>query len=137
MASFFRWVKNTIVSTSNSYTKLTRGNLCTQVSILVSYSVNNRWSVWLVGINKHFNITTTVYQSRPQVGQIGPKSDKSGTFSEQTSVHFGLLSKNVLKSDLKKYQICPIWNQSDPLWVQIWHSCIRDVHDGQIDVDLT
>ena len=38
-----------------------------------------------------------------------PKWDKSGTFSDQISVHFGSVSQNVLKSDLKKSQICPIW----------------------------
>ena len=27
--------------------------------------------------------------------------------------------QNVLKSDLKKSRICPIWGQSDPFWVQI------------------
>ena len=37
------------------------------------------------------------------------KWDKSGTFSDQISVHFGALRQNVLKSDLKKSRICPIW----------------------------
>ena len=43
-----------------------------------------------------------------KVGQIGPKWDKSETFSDQISVHFGV-SQNVLKSDLKKSRICLIW----------------------------
>ena len=43
-----------------------------------------------------------------KVGQIGPKWDKSGTFSDLISVHFGSSSQNVLKSDLKKSRICPI-----------------------------
>ena len=30
------------------------------------------------------------------------------------------LRQNILKSDLKKSRICPIWGQSDPFWVQIW-----------------
>ena len=39
-------------------------------------------------------------------------------------------SQNVLKSDLKKSQIYPIWRHSDPLWSQIWHgscpeTCLR------------
>ena len=34
-----------------------------------------------------------------KVGQIGPKGDKSGTFSEQISVHIGSVYQNVLKSD--------------------------------------
>ena len=54
-----------------------------------------------------------------KVGQIGPKWDKSRAFSDQISVHFGLSGQNVLKSDLKKPQICPIWAQTDPLCVQI------------------
>ena len=38
-----------------------------------------------------------------KVGQIGPKWDKSGAFSDQISV------QNALKSDLKKLRIGPIW----------------------------
>ena len=30
----------------------------------------------------------------PDVGQIGPKWDNSGTFSDQISVHFGFQSRN-------------------------------------------
>ena len=39
----------------------------------------------------------------PKVGQIGPKWDKSGTFSDQISVHFNSKSsksQDLLKSDL-------------------------------------
>ena len=46
-----------------------------------------------------------------KVGQIDPKWDKSGTFSDQISVHLAQMSW----SDLKKSRICPIWGQSDPL----------------------
>ena len=51
----------------------------------------------------------------PKVSQIGPQLDKSGTFSDHISVHFGST-----KSNLKKSRICPIWGQSDPLRSQIW-----------------
>ena len=44
----------------------------------------------------------------PKVAQIGPKWDKSRTFSDQTSVDFDLSGQYLLKSDLKKSQICPI-----------------------------
>ena len=58
-----------------------------------------------------------------KVGQISPKWDKSGAFSDHISVHFVgeirdylgpiptslLIEPNVLKSDLKKSRICPIW----------------------------
>ena len=37
-----------------------------------------------------------------KVGQIGSKWDKSVTFSDLISVHFGSPSQNVLKSVLKK-----------------------------------
>ena len=49
-----------------------------------------------------------------QVGQIAPKWDKSGTFSDEISVHFGSPSQNVLKSHLKKSRICPNWDKSAP-----------------------
>ena len=33
---------------------------------------------------------------------------------------YWLGGQNVLKSDFKKSRICPIWDQSDLFWVQIW-----------------
>ena len=54
-----------------------------------------------------------------KLGQIGLKLDKSGTFSDQISVHFGAGCQNVLKSDLKKSRICPIWGHFDQFWAQI------------------
>ena len=32
----------------------------------------------------------------------------------------GTIEPNVLKSDMKKFRICPIWGQSDPLWSQTY-----------------
>ena len=59
-------------------------------------------------------------------GHVSPKSrsnwtqiDKSGTFSDQISEHFGSMSQNVLKSDLKKSQIFPIWGRSKSIWNQV------------------
>ena len=43
---------------------------------------------------------------------------------DSIAVHFGSESsesQNLLESDLKKSQICPIWGQSDPLWSQTWY----------------
>ena len=40
--------------------------------------------------------------------------DNSDTFSDQISVHFGSARQFVLKSDLKKYCISPIFVQYDP-----------------------
>ena len=54
------------------------------------------------------------------------KSDKSGPFSDQISVHFGAVRQNVLKSDLNKSRICPIWCQSDHIWTQICHAWLKD-----------
>ena len=48
------------------------------------------------------------------LGHIGPKRDKSETFSDQISVHLGSARQFVLKSDLKKYCISPIFVQYDP-----------------------
>ena len=61
-----------------------------------------------------------------KVKQIGHKWDKSVTFSVQISVHFVLERQNVLKFELKKSQICPIWSQSDPLYAQIWLHSLRE-----------
>ena len=36
---------------------------------------------------------------------------------------FGAGAPNALKSDLKKARICPIWDQSDPLWIQTYDPC--------------
>ena len=61
------------------------------------------------------------------VGQIGPKWDKSGAFSD-ISVRFALRqaeAPNALKSDLKKTRICPISFQSDPLCSQTYHPCMN------------
>ena len=44
---------------------------------------------------------------------------KSGILSDHISVHFGSASQNVLKSDLKKSWVWPIWDQSDPILNQI------------------
>ena len=32
---------------------------------------------------------------------------------------------NLLKSDLKKPRLCPIWGQSDPLWSRTYHPWFR------------
>ena len=49
------------------------------------------------------------------VGQIGPKFGQIGDFSDQIPVHIDTAIQNVLKSDLKKSRIFPIWSQSDTL----------------------
>ena len=51
-----------------------------------------------------FVVKSRVARFGPKVGQISTKSDKSGTFSIQISLHFNSPSQNVLKSDVKK---CP------------------------------
>ena len=84
-----------------------------------------------------FSVSThsTNVRFRPKVDQISPKwKKKSGTFSDQISVHFGSQSQNVLISDLKKSRICPIWDQSDPFWKQSyppWKS-YSDRHDRML-----
>ena len=65
---------------------------------------------------KNLRVLKCVARFGLEIGQISPKSEKSGTFLDQISVHFGSASQNVLKSDLKKFQIFPISDQFDPLW---------------------
>ena len=52
-------------------------------------------------------------KSRTFSNQISVHLDKSGTFSDQISVHLARQRQMHLKSDLKKPRICPIWGQSD------------------------
>ena len=44
-----------------------------------------------------------------KVGQIGPKWDNSGTFSDQSLVYFGSPNRNVSVFDLKRSLICQFW----------------------------
>ena len=44
-------------------------------------------------------------------------------------------SQNVQKSDLKKSRLCPMWDQSDPLWTQMCHPCaIYNIHMCTLEV---
>ena len=54
-------------------------------------------------------------------GRLTPKWDKSVTFLNKISVYFRLPSQNVLKYELKKSQICPIW-------VSLTHFGPKSVH---------
>ena len=73
-----------------------------------------------VGNNEVRQVTKldTGVEFKPDVGQISPKSDKSGTFYDQfqniwfnflrtVSVHFGSISQNVLKLILKILRFVP------------------------------
>ena len=51
-----------------------------------------------------------------KLGQIGPKWDKSVTFSDQISEHFGAGRQNALKLILKSPRFVPFGGQSDPIW---------------------
>ena len=64
-----------------------------------------------------------------KVGQIGPKWDKSGIFSDQNSLHFGSVRESVLKSYLTSHGFIPkvYWNMiwKIPKYVllgAIWHT---------------
>ena len=59
-----------------------------------------------------------------KVDKIGTKWDKSRTFSDQFSVHFGSVSQNILIFDLKKFQTYHIWWKSDPILAQIHKPCV-------------
>ena len=66
----------------------------------------------------------------PNMGQIGPKLDKSWALSDQISVYFGssryhsskLLEPKCTENRSERVPNWPIWCQSDPLWGQIWHT---------------
>ena len=75
-------------------------------------NTNLHWRQWVT--EQGLQNRDVMFSSK--VGQIGPKLDKSVTFPDQISEHFGAVRQNVLKSDRKKSRICPIWGQSDPLW---------------------
>ena len=53
----------------------------------------------------HCGVTIGDVRFGPKVGQISHKLDKSGTFSDQISVHFGSVSQNVLTLILKSHTI--------------------------------
>ena len=55
-----------------------------------------------------------------QISQLAPHGTNPRLFFRSNFSIFWLI-KNVLKSDLKKSRICPIWDQFDPLSVQIYH----------------
>ena len=58
------------------------------------------------------------YQIWTQNGSNWPQMVQIRDFCISIFTTFWLLCQNVLKSDLKKFRICPIWGQSDPFWVQ-------------------
>ena len=71
------------------------------------------------GLNKNIFQYTLCHQPvmsdlGTKVGQIGPKWDKSGIFSDQISEHFGSPQKS---------RIWPVLVQSDPLLAQICPDC--------------
>ena len=69
-------------------------------------------------VERVFTVSTRGSKFELKMGQIDPKWGQSRDFLDQSSVHFGSASQNVLKSDLKKSRIYPILGQSDPFWAQ-------------------
>ena len=60
----------------------------------------------------------------PKWVRLAPNGTNPGLFQ----IRFQCIwrtAPNALKSDLKKPGICPIWGQSDPLWGQTYHPCVR------------
>ena len=84
------------------------------VSTALILLVSRMWTIDLLIVLldwpfRHHLIRETSCPPRLQGSQIGHKWDKSATFSDQISAHFGSL--------------CPIWGQSGLLWVQICPLC--------------
>ena len=59
----------------------------------------------------------------PKWSRLAPNGTNPGSFHFR--FHYVLISssasQNVLKFDMKKPRICPIWGHSDPLCSQTWH----------------
>ena len=102
---------------SDNPTRATLSNL------LVKTGNGRKWRPPVIALNCKHRDQCVIEISRAllgcqfgkQVGQIVPNWEKSVTFSDQISVHFGSESQNVLKSDLKKSRIFPNLGQFDLL----------------------
>ena len=53
-------------------------------------------------------LITDVSDLGPKLTRLAKNGAMSGFFPDLILIHFGLAGRNVLDSDLKKYQICPI-----------------------------
>ena len=77
----------------------------------------------------------------PKWVRLAPTETNTGLFQIRFQYIFAQ-RQNVLKSDLKKSRICPIWGQSDPFWVQIWsarhsHCLLQQIHTDYHSLGLT
>ena len=81
--------------------------------------------LWTGSNSTHRNNLSMDVRVNLQVRQIGPKWYINLNFEHHFSIYFGLVSQYVLKNDLLKIRMCPIWNQSDPFWAQIWHRLLK------------
>ena len=67
-----------------------------------------------------------------QIGSDWPQMEKNlGVFKISFST-FWLAEPKCTETDLKKYQIYPIWGQSTPIFGHICHSCIRFAVDHTV-----
>ena len=65
------------------------------------------------------------------MGQIGPKWDKSGAFSDQISVHLAPPRQMHWNLIWKSPGLVPFGVQSDPLSSQTYHPCYRQKHKAK------
>ena len=75
----------------------------------------------------------------PELVRLTKKWTNLGLFQIRFQYILALLRQNVLKSDLKKSQICPIWGvHSDPLWSQTYHPWTEQSKkgDGQLEITM-
>ena len=73
-----------------------------------------------------FDYLARIHQTRDgrfgsKVGQIGPKWDKSGAFSDQISVHLAPRAKCTEIWSEKATDLSHLGSKSDPLWSQTYH----------------
>ena len=116
---YFIWCKPSLISASSGMPVWTTEvdtvsvyNICIFAHWLFMY----RFSYIAVSFSRNSCSRNSDGRFGYKVGQIGPKWDKSGAFSDQISVH---LARTEIWSENPR--ICPIWGQSDPLWSQTYH----------------
>ena len=75
---------------------------------------------------------TRMWGLSPKWARIIPNGTHPGLFQIRFQYILAQRRQNVLKSDLKKSRICPIWGQSDPFWSQTYHPCYVSSDDTTV-----
>ena len=108
-----RWWRHTVnhVVTISPTISGGGGKTCTLVNMVYNY--------YTIAILRTINFIVELPDWGPKWARLTPNGTNPGLFQ----IRFQYILARVLKSDLKKPRVCPIWSQSGPLWVQTWSSC--------------